>query len=65
VFVEDRFNVVNGTAGSLRGPVVVFRIEAEPVPNAETLAALAEVDRGEGRTFGTVDELFADLQSDD
>ena len=34
-------------------------------PNAETLAAFAEIERGEGKTFDSVDALFADLHADD
>jgi DNA-damage-inducible protein J len=35
------------------------------LPNAETLAAMNELDRGEGRRFKTVEDLFADLEDDD
>jgi DNA-damage-inducible protein J len=34
-------------------------------PNAETLEAMAELDRGEGKSFNTVAELMADLDADD
>jgi len=34
-------------------------------PNAETLAAFAEIERGEGKKFDSVDALFADLHADD
>jgi DNA-damage-inducible protein J len=34
-------------------------------PNAETLEAMAELDRGEGKSFNTVEELMADLNADD
>jgi DNA-damage-inducible protein J len=34
-------------------------------PNAETLAAMNEIDRGEGKRFKTIKELFADLEDDD
>lgn len=34
-------------------------------PNAETLAAFAEVERGELKRFESVDALFADLHADD
>lgn len=33
-------------------------------PNAETLAALEEVESGKGKRFATVDELIADLEAD-
>ncbi|MCB0109391.1 MAG: type II toxin-antitoxin system RelB/DinJ family antitoxin [Caldilineaceae bacterium] len=33
-------------------------------PNAETLAALDELESGQGKRFATVDELFADLEAD-
>ncbi len=31
------------------------------VPNAESRAAMDELDAGEGKTFGSADELFDDL----
>ena len=35
------------------------------VPNAETVAAMQELERGGGRSFATVEELMADLNADD
>ena len=35
------------------------------VPNAETRAAMQELDQGGGKSFSTVDELLADLNADD
>lgn len=35
------------------------------VPNAETRAAIEESRRGGGKSFGTLDELFADLNAPD
>lgn len=35
------------------------------VPNAETIAAMEEAERGEGRSFATIEELMADLHADD
>jgi DNA-damage-inducible protein J len=35
------------------------------VPNAETLAAMAELERGEGAQFENVAELMADLNAED
>jgi DNA-damage-inducible protein J len=34
-------------------------------PNEESLEALAELDRGEGQTFATVEEFLADLNARD
>lgn len=34
-------------------------------PNEETLAAIAEAERGDLITIGTVDELMAELNEDD
>ena len=34
-------------------------------PNAETLAAFAEIERGELKRFKSVDALFEDLNADD
>jgi DNA-damage-inducible protein J len=34
-------------------------------PNAETLEAFAEIERGGLKRFATVDELFDDLHADD
>ncbi len=34
-------------------------------PNAETLEAMAALDRGEYKSFNTVEELMADLNADD
>lgn len=33
-------------------------------PNAETVAALDELESGQGKRFATVDELLADLETD-
>ena len=33
-------------------------------PNAETIAALDELESGNGKRFATVEELFADLEAD-
>lgn len=33
-------------------------------PNAETVAALDELESGQGKRFATVDELFTDLEAD-
>jgi DNA-damage-inducible protein J len=35
------------------------------VPNAETIAAMEELERGEGKSFATVADLMADLDADD
>lgn len=35
------------------------------VPNAETAAAMQELERGEGKRFATVADLMADLNADD
>ena len=35
------------------------------VPNAETLKAIEELEAGGGKSFDSVEELFADLESDD
>ena len=35
------------------------------VPNAETLAAIEELERGKGRSFATVADLMADLNAPD
>jgi DNA-damage-inducible protein J len=35
------------------------------VPNAETIAAIEAARRGEGKSFATLEELFADLNSDE
>jgi len=34
-------------------------------PTAETLEAMAELKRGEGKTFLTLEDLMADLNADD
>lgn len=33
-------------------------------PNAETVAAIEELESGKGKRFATVDELLADLEAD-
>jgi hypothetical protein len=33
------------------------------IPNEETIAAIKAVERGEVKTFNTLDELFEDLHS--
>ncbi|HXC15246.1 MAG TPA: type II toxin-antitoxin system RelB/DinJ family antitoxin [Stellaceae bacterium] len=38
---------------------------AVKVPNAETLAAMVELERGDGAAFDTVGELIADLNAED
>ena len=35
------------------------------VPNKKTLRAIAELEAGKGKKFGTVAELMADLNADD
>ncbi len=35
------------------------------VPNAQTRAAMAELDRGKSESFNSVDDLMADLNADD
>lgn len=35
------------------------------VPNAETVAAIEELERGGGKKFATVADLMADLNADD
>jgi DNA-damage-inducible protein J len=39
-----------------------FEVKA---PNAETLAAIKELEQGEGRTFATVADLMTDLNAPD
>ena len=34
-------------------------------PNAETVAAIRELEEGKGKSFVSVDELLADLNADD
>ncbi len=38
---------------------------AVKVPNAETIAAMQELERGGGKSFATVADLMADLNADD
>ena len=52
--------------------LLLTRIEADQafpfelrVPNATTIAAIEAGDRGEVSSFGTVEELMADLHADD
>ena len=35
------------------------------LPNAKTLAAIEELERGKGRSFATVEDLMADLNAPD
>jgi DNA-damage-inducible protein J len=35
------------------------------VPNAETVAAMKELERGEGKSFSSVSALMADLNAED
>ena len=46
-------------AGEKRLP---FNVRA---PNAETLAAMAELESGNGKSFAIVEALMADLNADD
>lgn len=41
------------------------RLPFNLVPNAETVAAMEELDRGEGVRFGSIEDLIADLNADD
>ncbi|MDI9349945.1 MAG: hypothetical protein QM537_08110 [Candidatus Symbiobacter sp.] len=34
-------------------------------PNADTIAAIEELERGGGKSFKTIEELMADLDADD
>jgi hypothetical protein len=40
-------------------------VRALKVPNAETQAAMAELEQGDGMRFATVSELIADLNAED
>ena len=44
---------------------VPFKITTEPPYAAELRQSLAELERGEYKTFDTTEELFAELNSDD
>ena len=35
------------------------------VPNAETIAAIEELERGGGKSFDSIEELMADLNAGD
>lgn len=35
------------------------------VPNAETIAAMSELESGKGKSFATIEALMADLNADD
>jgi len=35
------------------------------VPNAETIAAMRELDEGGGKSFNSIEALLADLNADD
>jgi len=35
------------------------------VPNAETIAAMEELERGEGRPYSSLEELFRDMRDQD
>lgn len=35
------------------------------VPNVETVAAMAELESGKGKSYATIDALMADLNADD
>jgi len=52
----------NGTSGTLR--VIEIDLDQPLVPNNETIAAMEAVERGEVKTFETIEEFFADLHSD-
>jgi glycogen debranching enzyme len=45
-------------------PISALILEELLVPNEETIAAIKAVERGEVKTFNTIDELFEDLHSD-
>lgn len=42
-----------------------FRPSVPHIPNAETIAAMQELEDGGGKSFSSVAELMADLKSDD
>ena len=47
-----------------------FRCQPRPsamktVPNAETIAAIEELERGGGKSFDSIEELMAELNADD
>jgi DNA-damage-inducible protein J len=52
----------NATSGTLR--IVEIDLDKPLVPNDETIAAIEAVERGEVKTFETIEEFFADLHSD-
>lgn len=57
----------NGEPNNVKAINVDFLNLVEEISdkNSETLAALAEIEKGELETFDTVDELFDELDSDD
>jgi antitoxin component of RelBE/YafQ-DinJ toxin-antitoxin module len=45
-------------------PILMDVLDGPFVPNAETIAAMEEAKRGGLKKFASIDELFADLNSD-
>ena len=52
--------------------MLLFRVAREKalpfeplIPNAETIAAMEEIERGEAKQFDTIEDLMADLHADD
>ena len=39
-----------------------WMVEPTYTPNAETVAAMEEIESGNGKSFDSVEELFADLE---
>ena len=63
VEAEPGGNFISFTSGELG--VITAMLDAGHIPNAETIAAIEELESGGGETASTIEELFAKLNADD
>jgi hypothetical protein len=59
VILPAEVTVYDGSVASAPSPFTFDH------PNADTIEALRELERGEGQLFESIDDLFADLNCED
>ena len=59
--LQETVDKLHGCVALVRGARDKAGPFAVKVPNAVTVKAMKEIDRGEGKRFDTVEEMFKDL----
>ncbi len=65
IFVREGLTASDVYCGVLKRIIAEQQVSVDLfLPNAETLAAMRELDEGGGKTFDSVEALMADLNAD-